>query len=1062
MKTTLHKLLGLKFLSMCIMALLLSFSANAQQPAANLSQGSNGNYTSPLDPVAWVNGNLNAQQAHMVEGYSVPYRVVMTNLVVGVPIEIEIQYDTRHSSRHALDFITHYQNLEPHFIWGHPSETVDPLIGYPAVPNTPVYATIPPPTQGKLVNGVMEPQATFNSLSANLKRMTLFGGVFAAINPVSYSAEDPIGLGAPAQTATTVMIKFTPTGSTAILAWGGHIATSLTFGDGQAAGGINGSPYHTRLIDWNLNNLGNQDRSLSAASIVQIPECDFSFTPSSPLCINTPMIFTIDNPIVNSTYAWSVTNNGTNASPVNGSGTTFNVNSGTMAGSFTVEVTASVIFAGNPLTVTCSTIVDVNQISLSYTKVDVDCYGENTGSIDLTVIGGSAPYTYAWVAASGGVVPVGQSGLQDLSGLVAGTYNVTVTDASGCQAMTSVVITQPAAALATSATKVDVLCYGLATGSIDLSVTGGTAPYSYAWSGSLGGIVPVGQAGLQDLSGLVAGTYSVVVTDANGCVANRSVVITQPAAALATSATKVDVLCYGLATGSIDLSVSGGTAPYSYAWSGSLGGVVPVGQAGLQDLSGLVAGTYSVVVTDANGCVANRSVVITQPAAALATSATKVDVLCYGLATGSIDLSVTGGTAPYSYAWSGSLGGVVPVGQAGLQDLSGLVAGTYSVVVTDANGCVANRSVVITQPAAALATSATKVDVLCYGLATGSIDLSVSGGTAPYSYAWSGSLGGVVPVGQAGLQDLSGLVAGTYSVVVTDANGCVANRSVVITQPAAALATSATKVDVLCYGLATGSIDLSVTGGTAPYSYAWSGSLGGVVPVGQAGLQDLSGLVAGTYSVVVTDANGCVANRSVVITQPAAALACSIDEPSGPVLCDTPGYMLSAVANGGTAPYSYSWSVSNPAWVITGGQGTASVEYTPGGGIDNITFFILTVTDANGCVSVCSLEVACTTPDPEPEFEYCTKSQGFYGNLGGVHCDNRTTLQLVDDLLIANGGMVLGVPANNKTFTIGSGDASCLISILPGGGPAAVLPGVNDCGNFGNLLSKQGKSGTSC
>ncbi|MFO7723623.1 MAG: hypothetical protein R6V49_10425 [Bacteroidales bacterium] len=716
MKTTLNKLLGLKFLSLCITALLFSFTASAQQPAASLEQGRNGNYTAPLDPIAWVNGNLNSQQAHMIEGYSVPYRVIMTNLVVGVPVELEIQYDTRHSSKHSLDFITYYDNMEPHWIWGHSAPTIDPLLGYPAVPSTPAYATIPAPTQGILVNGILEPQTTFNNLPANLKRMTLFGGTFAAVNPISYSAEDPIGAGAPAQTSTTVLIKFTPSSSTAILAWGGHIATSITFGDGESAGGINGSPYHTRLIDWNLNNLGNQDRSLSAASVVQLPECDFSFTPSSPVCINTPMSFTIDNPHTYSTYAWNVTNNGTNASPVNGTGTSLNLNSGTLAGSFTVEVTSTVMFAGNPLTATCSTVVDVNSINLNTSKVDIACFGGSNGSVDLSVIGGSAPFTYSWVASNGGVVPVGQSGNEDLTGLVAGTYSVTVTDFSGCSAMTSVTILQPTAALSTSASK----------------------------------------------------------------------------------------------------------------------------------------------------------------------------------------------------------------------------------------------------------------------------------------------------------------------------------------------------VDVLCYGLSTGSIDLSVNGGTAPYSYAWSASLGGVVPVGQSGLQDLSGLVAGTYSVVVTDANGCVANESVVITEPAAALVCSVDEPGAAVICNTTGNILTAVVNGGTGAYSYSWSVSSPAWVITSGQGTASIEYTAGGGIDALTFFTLTVTDANGCISVCSVEVACTTPDPEPEDEYCSLTQGFYGNMGGTHCDNRGTLQLIDDLLLANGGsLIAGIPANNKSLTLSA--AQDIISILPGGGPASALNNNYTFANISPLLSKQGK-----
>src|SRR5206468_1059440 len=197
---------------------------------------------------------------------------------------------------------------------------------------------------------------------------------------------------------------------------------------------------------------------------------------------------------------------------------------------------------------------------------------------------------------------------------------------------------------------------------------------------------------------------------------------------------------------------------------------------------------------------------------------------------GSIDLTVTGGTAPYSYLWStGAIS----------EDLSALVAGNYSVTVTDAKGCTATQSVTIGQPAAALAVSDTHVDVNCFGGSTGSIDLTVSGGTTPYSYLWNnGSIS----------QDLSALVAGDYSVTVTDAKGCTATQSVTIARPAAALAVGETHVDVSCFGGSTGSIDLTVTGGTAPYSYLWStGAIS----------EDLSALAAGLYSVTVTDAKGC-------------------------------------------------------------------------------------------------------------------------------------------------------------------------------------------------------------
>src|SRR5512142_55931 len=132
----------LRSLPLFVAFLLWGFIAFGQQPAANLDQVRNGPSTAPLSPAAWVNGNVNSSQAHFIEGYSIPYRVVMTNLTVGVPIQLQIEYDTKHSGGHAIDFMTYFDNLEPHSVWGHPAEVIDPLLGLSGVPNTPVYATI--------------------------------------------------------------------------------------------------------------------------------------------------------------------------------------------------------------------------------------------------------------------------------------------------------------------------------------------------------------------------------------------------------------------------------------------------------------------------------------------------------------------------------------------------------------------------------------------------------------------------------------------------------------------------------------------------------------------------------------------------------------------------------------------------------------------------------------------------------------------------------------------------------------------------------------------------------
>lgn len=554
--------------------------------------------------------------------------------------------------------------------------------------------------------------------------------------------------------------------------------------------------------------------------------------------------------------------------------------SGLAAGTYNISV-EDALGCNSTLSIT---IIEPPAIDLSTSQVDILCKGDATGSIDLTVAGGTSPYTYLWD--SGDMT-------EDLTGIAAATYNVTVTDANGCTETASVIITEPVASLALSTSQVNVDCFGNATGSIDLSVSGGTTPYSYLWDN--GGMT-------EDMNSLLAGAYDVTVTDANGCTESTSVTITQPVAPLALTTTQVDVDCFGNATGSIDLTVSGGSAPYSYDWDN---------MEITEDITGLSKGIYSVIVTDANGCTENTSVTIIEPPV-LSLSTTQVDILCYDDASGSIDLTVSGGTAPYSYTWdNGDL----------TEDLNGIKAGTYNVTVTDANGCTETTNVDITQPTELLLSS-THVNVLCKGDTSGSIDLSVSGGIAPYSYAWdNGDM----------TEDISSLAAGTYNITVTDANGCTETTAVMITEPAATLALTTTQVNVDCNGNATGSIDLTVSGGTAPYSYLWDNA---------EITEDLTGLAQGTYNVTVTDASGCTETTSVTITEPATLV---LSTSKVDILCsDDASGSINLTVSGGTAPYSYSWN---------NGDITEDISSLIAGN------YSVTVTDANGCTENTSVTI---------------------------------------------------------------------------------------------------------
>ncbi len=518
---------------------------------------------------------------------------------------------------------------------------------------------------------------------------------------------------------------------------------------------------------------------------------------------------------------------------------------------------------------------------------DVSCFEGSDGNVTVSASGGLPPYVYS---IDGG--PFGASNV--FTGLEMGSYIITVRDQNSCETVVPATVIQPPFPLAASATATDVLCHGESTGSISLTISGGTAPYSYSWNNG---------AVTEDLNNIPAGDYDVTVTDANGCTATAAATVTEPDEALEAAVSVTDVLCNGDDTGSAGLTVTGGTEPYTYLWSdGSI----------TEDLSGVEAGSYTVTVTDANGCTITVTALVSEPAV-LSGSVDTEDVLCYGDLTGTVSVTVTGGTAPYVYQWN--TGATTP-------DLEDLAAGTYTVTVTDANMCELILTAVVTQPDEALAASATATDVLCHGESTGSISLTISGGTAPYSYSWNNG---------AVTEDLNNIPAGDYDVTVTDANGCTATAAATVTEPDEALEAAVSVTDVLCNGDDTGSAGLTVTGGTEPYTYLWSdGSI----------TEDLSGVEAGSYTVTVTDANGCTITVTALVSEPA-VLSGSVDTED--VLCygDLTG-TVSVTVTGGTAPYVYQWNT---------GATTPDLEDLAAG------TYTVTITDANLCELVVSAEV---------------------------------------------------------------------------------------------------------
>jgi gliding motility-associated-like protein len=568
------------------------------------------------------------------------------------------------------------------------------------------------------------------------------------------------------------------------------------------------------------------------------------------------------------------------------------------AGNSTVIITDSL-----GCTATFVAVVTQPLAPLAVTGVvqNVGCFGTLSGAINVSVTGGTPGFTYQWLT--------GQI-TQDLTGLGAGAFTVNVTDTNGCVATQSFNITAPATVMQLALTATGFSCFNASTGTLDLTVTGGVGPYAYLWNNNVI---------TQDQQGLPAGVYSVQVTDINGCLDSAAITILNPAAFLMDD-TLINVQCFGQSTGSIDLILTGGSLPYSYAWTGPNGFTATT-----QDLINIPTGVYNVTVTDFNGCTLTGSYFISQPTSEAVVSATVNDILCYGATTGWINASVVGGSLPYQYFWQAPNGGLA----GNTEDLFGIGAGWYELFVTDATGCVTSDSILVDSPGL-ISPNAVISNISCFGLSDGAINVSTTGGVQPYAFQWNTG---------APSEDLSGLLPGTYTLVITDANNCVVTNSFTVTQPLAPLTLSLTQQNVNCYGDSTGSINLTPAGGTTPYSYAWSGPNGYTATT-----EDLNNLPIGTYAVLVTDTNGCTASTQTTLSQPLAAL--SLSEVHTNVSCfGGVNGSISISTAGGTAPYAYLWNNT---------QTTATVSGLPIG-----TYTVL-VTDSLGCTA--TLSVTLTQP----------------------------------------------------------------------------------------------------
>ena len=553
---------------------------------------------------------------------------------------------------------------------------------------------------------------------------------------------------------------------------------------------------------------------------------------------------------------------------------------------------------------------------------NITCNSGNDGRIFVTVSGGTTAYTLAW-SGPGGYT----SGIEDPSGLFSGDYNLLVTDSRGCtKTHGPITLTQPSAIVISTdiTSNLNLLCNDDSDGKIDISVSGGTPGYSYSWTGPAGYI-----ASAQDISGLKAGNYQLIVTDVKNCQETETIGITEPSAINIQTDSLVDVSCFGLDNGSIGVSVSGGTPMggplYGYTWTGDLGY-----SSGSEDLSALPPDNYYLTVTDANSCTADTGPLsVTEPALLTVLTDSTHNVSCNGDNTGAIYISVNGGTIPYNPAWTGP-GGFT----SSSQDVTGLFIGDYTLHLTDNNGCSFDHGPIsISEPSELTVVTDSTRQISCFAADDGAIYTTTGGGSPPYTYAWSssGSYSSSNP-------DITGLPEANYTLIVTDSKGCTKSIGpVAIISPAPlniSVVIAASKLSLDCYDDNDGNITLSVTGGTPGYTYAWTGPDGF-----NSSDRDINGLKAGDYFLTVIDANNCIFSSGAInISQPDLLSVNLVSKTK--INCNGAGNgKIITSTTGGTNPYSFAW---------TGPDGYIS------GDIDSIKNleagnYRLMITDVNGC-----------------------------------------------------------------------------------------------------------------
>ncbi len=528
----------------------------------------------------------------------------------------------------------------------------------------------------------------------------------------------------------------------------------------------------------------------------------------------------------------------------------------------------------------------------------------------------------------------------------------------------------------------DLLCFGDSTASVTATVTNGISPYNYSWTDPDGFT-----ASTADISGLKTGEYILNVIDANGCEDTDTAWINEPTELLISIDSIHDVSCYGYNNGFVNASATGGTPPYQFDLSG-------FSESGSNvNFNALPAGKYELILTDTNGCVVTDSVEVNEPDELIANIDTINSVQCYGSNNGSAHVSVVGGTGPFNYEWN-----TLPVqNTAWAVDLE---PGTYSVIITDGNGCLAFDTVNITEPDP-LVLTADSIDVRCGGKKPGSIDLHVSGGTPftsepYYRYEWQDTTGTVF----ATTEDVENLAGDQlYTVWVTDSLGCIKMHQVYINEIKNVELTAVVD-SAKCYG-DLWTIDVTATKGKQPYEFVWTDSTGVNVISND---EDMVDVPAGIYIVTVYDRDSCNETMNFVLEEPEELLAELY--PDNDTICETEITGIQADPNGGTGVYTHLWTGTGAAFL----DRTDTTDVYFGIAPPNDYQLIYTVIDENGCLFEDSLIVTVQSPtysiedttlcEGEPAFAW--NSQLIQTNRDSIYQDTLVNAEGCDSLLTLN------------------------------------------------------------